>query len=130
MRSWKPRGFQTAIAGPGPDGGVDILASRGPLGFDGPLVCVQVKSSKHPEDVETLRALQGAMSNFKAQHGLLVAWSGFTRAVVREARQNHFQLRLWSAEDLVEEIYRTYDSLPEEVRAILRLERAWILVNA
>lgn len=126
----KADGFQTEIAGPGPDGGVDILASRGPLRFDGPLICVQVKSSKHPEDVDTLRALRGAISNFNAQHGLLVAWSGFTRAVVREARQCYFQIRLWDAKDLVEEIYRTYDRLPEEIRLILRLERVWILMDS
>jgi restriction system protein len=125
----RAEGFQVEVAGPGPDGGVDILASKGLLGFDGPHICVQVKSSKHPEDVVTLRALQGTMRNFKAHQGLLVAWGGFTKASIREARQSHFQLRLWSAEELVDAIYRTYDNLPEEIQLELRLERVWVLTT-
>ena len=124
----RAEGFQVEVAGPGPDGGVDILASKGLLGFDGPYICVQVKSSKHAEDVVTLRALQGTMSNFKADQGLLVAWGGFTKALIREARQSHFHLRLWSAKELVDAIYRTYDSLPEEIQVELRLERVWVLM--
>ena len=32
------------VAPPGPDGGVDIVAGSGPMGFDRPRICVQVKS--------------------------------------------------------------------------------------
>ena len=119
-------GFQTEVAGKGPDGGVDILASKGDLRFGFPHICVQVKSSKHPENVVTLRALRGSMRNFHADQGLLVAWGGFTRALIREARQSYFQIRLWSSKELVEEIYRNYDRLPEDIKLELRLERVWI----
>jgi restriction system protein len=121
-------GFVTQVSPPGPDGGVDILAARGILGFEGPYLCIQVKSSAKPEDVNTLRALKGTMQMFNASQGLLVAWGGFTRAVQREARQSFFTVRLWSATDVLDAIYRVYDRLPEEVQAELPLKRVWALV--
>jgi restriction system protein len=124
----RAQGFVTQVAGPGPDGGADILAARGPIGFDPPYMCVQVKSSKKPEDVATLRALQGTMQTFKATQGLLVCWSGFTKALEREARQSFFTIRLWDARDVVEAIYQTYDQLPDDIKAKLPLERVWMLV--
>ena len=126
-------GFVTELAGPGPDGGVDILAAKGTgtlLAFDGPHLCVQVKSSKKPENVTTLRALQGTMENFTAAQGLLVCWGGFTRAVHREAWKNFFRIRLWSASQVVEAIYRSYDRLSEEIQAEVPLERVWTLVSS
>ena len=38
------QGYVTKKSSPGPDGGVDILAAGGLLGFDTPRICVQVKS--------------------------------------------------------------------------------------
>ncbi len=121
-------GFVAKTSPPGSDGGVDILAGRGPLGFDSPRLCVQVKSSDAPEDVTVLRALQGTMQAFGADQGLLVSWGGFKRSVEQEARQGFFTVRLWSASDLVDALYRTYDKLPEEIQAELPLKRAWVLV--
>ena len=45
------QGYVTRTSPPGPDGGVDILAAKGPLGFDAPRICIQVKSSATPIDV-------------------------------------------------------------------------------
>ena len=39
-------GYRVAVSPPGPDGGVDILAGKGPMGFDSPRICVQVKSGR------------------------------------------------------------------------------------
>lgn len=121
-------GHTTRTSPPGADGGVDILAGRGALGFDGPRLCVQVKSGEKAEDVTALRALQGTMQTFGADQGLLVALGGFTRATTNEARQSFFTVRLWDASDLVDALYQSYDRLPEEVRAELPLKRIWALV--
>ena len=40
----RAQGYKTEVSPPGPDGGVDILAGSGALGFDQPRLCVQVKS--------------------------------------------------------------------------------------
>ena len=121
-------GWVTKSSPPGADGGVDILAGRGPLGLDDPRLCVQVKSQNSPADVTVYRTLQGTMQTFKAQQGLLVCWGGFNRVVLTEARIGHFSVRLWDSSDLVQAIYRTYERLPAEVQAELPLKREWMLV--
>ena len=63
-------GWMTRISVPGPDGGVDILAGRGPLGLDAPRLCVQVKSQNSPADVTVYRTLQGTMQTFKGGAGV------------------------------------------------------------
>lgn len=40
----RAQGYTTYRSQEGPDGGVDILAGSGPLGFGSPRMCVQVKS--------------------------------------------------------------------------------------
>jgi restriction system protein len=121
-------GWVTKVSPPGADGGVDILGGRGPLGLDGPRLCVQVKSQNSPSDVTVYRTLQGTMQTYKAEHGLLVCWGGFNKVVLAEAKSGHFTVRLWDSGDLVEAIYRTYERLPAEIQAELPLKRAWMLV--
>jgi len=121
-------GYKTEVSSPGPDGGVDILAGIGALGFEGPTLCVQVKSSQSPADVNVLRALQGSMSTFKADQGLLVSWGGFTKPVIQEARLSYFSVRLWDADDLLKAVLQNYDRLPEEIQTELPLKRIWTLV--
>lgn len=122
-------GWATKLSPPGPDGGVDIFAGRGPFGLDAPRLCVQVKSQNSPADVNVYRTLQGAMQSFKAEQGLLVCWGGFNKPLLNEAKQGHFTVRLWDSRDLVEAIYRTYERLPAEIQAELPLKRVWMLVR-
>jgi restriction system protein len=122
-------GWSTKLSPPGPDGGIDIFAGRGPFGLDAPRLCVQVKSQNSPADVTVYRTLQGAMQSYKAEQGLLVCWGGFNKVVLNEAKQSHFTVRLWESRDLVEAVYRTYDRLPAEIQAELPLKRVWMLVQ-
>lgn len=91
----KAQGYKVQISPPGADGGVDIIAGYGPMGFDSPRLVVQVKSGDVPIDVKVLRELQGVMKNFRAKHGLLVAWGGYKTSVTKEAAQLFFEIRLW-----------------------------------
>jgi restriction system protein len=122
-------GWATELSPAGPDGGVDVLAGRGPLGLDAPRLCVQVKSQSGKADVNVYRALRGSMQDFKADQGLLVCWGGFTRQVEVEARQAHFSLRLWGSAELVEAILKNYDRLSAEIQAEMPLKRVWMLVE-
>jgi restriction system protein len=122
------QGYVTHRADPGPDGGVDILAGAGPMGFDHPRICVQVKSSSSSADVTVLRNLQGAAQNFAADQSLLVAWGGFNRAVDGEARRSFFTMRLWDSGELVEEVLKYYDRFPDTLKAELPLKKIWGLV--
>lgn len=100
-------GYKIELSPPGADGGVDIIAGQGPMGFDPPRLIVQVKSSDTPADVGVLRELQGVMPSFGGDRGLIVSWGGFKTSVIREARRLFFSIRLWDAGDLVRAIQTT-----------------------
>lgn len=122
------QGYKVQVSSEGPDGGVDIVAGQGPMGFDPPRMVVQVKSSSGPVDVKVLRELQGVMKSFGADHGLIVAWGGYKRSVYKEARRLFFEIRLWDADDLVKAIQANYEKLPDSLQAELPLKRIWTLV--
>jgi restriction system protein len=123
----RAQGYVTLASPPGPDGGVDILAGKGPLGFEEPNLCVQVKSGS-PADVDTLRKLQGTMTTYKARQGLLVSWNGFNQRVLSEGKLSFFMVRFWDADDVIRAIFDTYEKLSDELRAELPLKRVWALV--
>jgi Uncharacterized conserved protein len=125
----KAQGFETQRTPPGPDGGVDIVAGKGALGLEPPKICVQVKSSDEPQGVSVLRQLQGAMSTFGGDIGLIVAWGGFTPALQQEARRQFFKIRLWDQDALLNAIFENYDQLPERIQKDLPLKRVWVLVK-
>ena len=124
----KAQGYKTLTSAPGPDGGVDILAGAGPLGFDNPKICIQVKSSASPVDVKVLRELQGVMSKVRAEQGLLVSWGGFNNKAIQEARDAFFSIRLWDSGNLIEAIFKHYEHFDDELKAELPLKRIWGLV--
>lgn len=123
------QGYITSRSTPGPDGGVDILAGAGQMGFDNPRICVQVKSSSSPVDVSTFRNLVGTMQKFKADQGLLVSWGGFNSKVIEESRLSFFSVRLWDSGDLLSEILGHFEKLPDSLKAELPLKRIWALVQ-
>jgi restriction system protein len=123
----RAQGYTTHISSPGADGGLDILAGSGPLGFDAPRVCVQVKSQDSPIDVGVLRELRGVMEANHAEHGLLVSWGGFKQSVLRESVASYFKIRLWDQGQLLNQLVSNYDRLSETVKADLPLKRIWAL---
>lgn len=122
----RSQGYQTLVSPEGADGGVDIIAGSGPMGFDAPRLCVQVKSGETPIGSAVLRELQGTMHNFNADQGLLVAWGGFAGPLLKEARHLHFTVRLWDAGQVVEQLLRRYEQLSPSLQAELPLKRIWV----
>ena len=121
------KGFTTYVSPAGPDRGVDILASQGSLGFDPPRICVQVKSSSDPVDRQTHDQLVGAMSNHKADYGLLVSWGGFKNSITSDTASHFFKVRLWTHKEIVQEFLRHYKDLPEDIQEIIPLKQIWII---
>lgn len=122
------QGCVTKVSPPGPDGGVDILAGRGPLGFDAPRLIVQVKSQDLKVEAPMLGELTGVMQRYNADNALLVGWGGFTKAAIVEASSAHFKMRLWDSGDVVTAVQEHYEQLPATVRAEVPLKRVWTLV--
>jgi restriction system protein len=125
----RAQGYKTEVSPPGPDGGVDILAGSGALGFDQPRLCVQVKSGSGAEGQKTFNELLGVVSKFASQQGLLVSWGGFTNPVKLDAKKDFFRIRLWDQGDVVDAVLQHYEHLDDEIKAELPLKRIWVMVK-
>jgi len=121
----KAQGYTTYLSPAGADGGADILAGAGPLGFGSPRLCVEVKSESDPISRPTVDRLLGAMSKFGTPEGLFVSWSGFKTNVQKELAQSFFKVRLWTQKDLLEQLFAHYDKLDDDLKAELQLKRIW-----
>ncbi|NTW29640.1 MAG: restriction endonuclease [Coriobacteriia bacterium] len=119
------QGYTTYRSPEGADGGADILAGSGPLGFGEPRLCVEVKSESTPIDRPTVDKLLGAVTKFGATEGLFVAWGGFKSNVQKELAASFFRMRLWTQKELLEELFAHYDSLDDDLKAELPLKRIW-----
>ncbi len=122
------QGFTTYLSSEGPDGGIDILAAGGPLGFDYPKICIQVKSSSTPADVRVIRELGGVMKRVSAEQGIFVSWSGYNKKVKKEAKNDFFSIRLWDSGDVLDAVFKHYSKFDDELKAELPLKRIWALV--
>ena len=123
----KAQGYTTYRSPEGADGGADILAGTGPLGFGSPRLCVEVKSESNPIDRPTVDKLLGAVSKFQADEGLFVSWGGFKGNVQKELAPSFFRVRLWTQKELLEQLFALYDHLDEELKAELPLKRVWMV---
>ncbi|MFJ7668256.1 restriction endonuclease [Lysinibacillus sp. NPDC097195] len=123
----KAKGYTTYRSPEGADGGIDILAASGELGFGGTKICVQVKSHDAPVDRPAMDQLIGTMSNVGAEYGLLVSWRGFKTTVTKEIPKQFFKLRLWDANDVIREIFTHYEQLSLEIKSEIPLKQIWVL---
>ena len=114
----------------GPDGGVDIVAGRGELGFEQPRLCVQVKGRNSRVGLSEYDRLLGNLATYRAEHGLLVSLGGFTKPVRDRNAQSFFQIRLWGAEELAERLLDTYERLPADIRRDVPLRDRKVLEEA
>lgn len=121
----KAQGYTTWQSPAGADGGADILASNGAMGFGDQKICVEVKSGTGTVDRPTVDKLLGAMSKFNSQHGLFVAWGGFKSNVQKELAVSFYRLRLWTQDDVIEQLFSCYEKLDDEIKAELPLKRVW-----
>ncbi|WP_409300893.1 restriction endonuclease [Pseudomonas sp. KCJK8993] len=121
----RAQGFNVWQSPEGADGGVDVLASNGVMGFGGQAICVEVKSGTGLVDRPTVDKLLGAMSKFNASQGLFVAWGGYRGNVQKELASSFFRLRLWNQDDLLDQLFMYYDRLDESIKSELPLKRIW-----
>lgn len=120
-------GYRTYRSPEGPDGGVDILAGHGPMGFDPPRICAQVKSGGKQSEI-AIRELEGVISRLGAEQGLFVSWDGFNNVALKSIRDLFFRVRLWDSKQLMSVLLKNYDNLPDEIQAELPLKRIWVVV--
>ena len=119
--------YQVLETAAGPDGGVDIVAGAGELGFSQPRLCVQVKGRRGPVDLAEYDRLMGNLETFRAEHGLLVSLGGFTKPVRDRNAQTFFRIRLWGPDELAQRLLDAYEELPVDIRADVPLRDRKVL---
>ncbi|WP_235674494.1 restriction endonuclease [Mycolicibacterium pulveris] len=117
-------GMRCMQSPPGPDGGIDIVAGRGLLGLDDPIL-VQVKSGKSQVGSPVVSQLHGVMATHGARQGLLVAWGGLTKPAQEAVKSNQLRVRVWQSEDVVDLVLEHYDHLSGDIRSRVPLKRVW-----
>lgn len=118
-------GYRTRVSPPGPDSGIDIVAHKDELGFEPPIIKVQVKSNDANITPGQVQALNGNVDGNKGEFGLFVALSSFTSAARTFARGKS-NLRLIDGEELVDLILEHYEDFESRYKALLPLKRVYV----
>lgn len=114
--------YNVKVSPKGPDGGVDVLAFKDAFGFEKPIIKVQVKHRKSSASAPEIQQLLGA--NPIEANSLFVSTGGFTSQAEAVARHN--SVRLVDLEELVSLIVNWYENMPNEVRALLPLQKMYV----
>src|SRR5439155_14578271 len=104
------------------DGGVDVIASRDPLGLEPPIIKVQCKRSVAAVGSPDVQRLVGALA--QGELGLFVTLGAYSTEALHleRTRQN---LRLMNGAQLVELILEQYEGLDSEWQRQLPLRRVY-----
>ncbi len=116
-------GYRTRVSPEGPDGGVDVVAHRDELGFEPPIIKVQVKSTEGSVGDPQVSALYGKVGT--QEHGLLITLGTFTNQAKAFAGSKS-NLRLIDGEELVDLILAHYEQFDSRYKAILPLRRVYV----
>lgn len=116
-------GYRTRVSPEGADGGVDILAHKDELGFEPPMIKVQVKSGAGNVGQPEVASLSGILS--QDEYGLFVALGSYTSQAKSFAR-GRSNLRLIDGAELVDIIFRHYDTLDSNYKGLLPLRRVYV----
>jgi restriction system protein len=114
------------VAPPGPDGGIDILAYRDPLGTTDAWIKVQVKLRDQKVAAKDVRELEGLLRK-EGDIGLIVSSGGFTSEADREIRSSTRHIETMDLERVITLWQEHYELLSQAGRALLPLVRVYFL---
>ncbi len=110
------------IASKGPDGGIDIIAYKDPLGAEGPRIKVQVKHRPQEKvSREVVASLAGIIR--VGETGLIMSSGGFAKNAINEMRNANFHIESIDLDNFITLWDQYYDKLSEEDRVLLPLRR-------
>lgn len=116
-------GYRTRVSPEGPDGGIDIIAHKDELGFEPPIIKVQIKSTEGSVSDQIVSALYGKVS--QGEYGLFVTLGTFTKQA-RNFATNISNLRLIDGEELVDLILQHYEQFDSRYKGYLPLRKVYI----
>lgn len=116
-------GYRTRVSPEGPDGGIDIVAHKDELGFEPPIVKVQVKSTEGSIGDPVVSALYGKVS--AGEFGLLVTLGIFTTQAKNFAKSKS-NLRLIDGVELIDLVLTHYEQFDSRYKGLLPLKRVFV----
>lgn len=116
-------GYRCRVSPEGPDGGIDILAHKDELGFEPPIIKVQVKSTESSVGDPVVSALYGKVDN--GEFGLLITLGSYSHPA-RSFAQNKGNLRLIDGQELVDLFLAHYDQFDSKYKGLIPLKRVFI----
>lgn len=117
------------VAPRGPDGGIDVVAYKDPLGTTTPRILVQVKHREQKVHVKEVREMD-ALLRKEGDVGLIVSSGGFTSEAEREIRSSHRHIETMDFDRLLALWQEHYDRIREEGKALLPLAKVYFLAPA
>lgn len=116
-------GYRCRVSPEGPDGGVDILASKDELGFEPPILKVQVKSTEGSVGEPVVSALYGKVA---ANEFALIVTLGTYTPQARNFERSKSNLRLIDSEELVRLVLQHYERFESKYKGLLPLRRVYV----
>ena len=114
------------VAPQGPDGGIDVVAYKDPLGTTTPRIRVQVKHRDQRVTVNEVRELEGVLRR-EGDIGLIVSSGGFTAEAEREIRSSTKHIETMDLARLIKLWQENYDRVKESGKRLLPLVRLFFL---
>ena len=68
-----------------------------------------------------------AVPSHQADQALLVAWGGLNKQAEQLRLTQRLKVRVWTDEDVPDRLFETYEQLPDRIRSLIPLKRAWSL---
>lgn len=116
-------GYRTRVSPEGPDGGIDIIAHKDELGFEPPIIKVQVKSTSGSIGDPEVSSLYGKVG--QNEFGLLVTLGSFSNQSKSFAKSKS-NLRLIDGNELVNLILEHYESFDSGYKGLIPLKKVYI----
>ena len=116
-------GYKTSVSAPGPDRGVDILASPDGFGFEQPRIVVECKHRSGAMGSQQIRSFLGG--RHKDDKGLYVSTGGFSKDARYEAERANIPVTLMDIDQLVDAVIEHYENMDTESRVLLPLVKLY-----
>ncbi len=125
----RAEGMTCKVPPKGPDGGIDIIAGSGVLGISAPTIIVQVKSQSDRVKSEVLDQLGGVVGQQRrGPRPSASTLGGLTaQAQAKVDAQRLEGLAVWDSEELLDRLLKHYEVLPDAIKDLIPLRRAWVI---
>jgi len=115
-------GYHARVTRHSGDGGVDIIAHKDELGFEGPIIRAQCKQTLSTIGGPAVQQLLGAIQS--NEHALFITLGDYSTDAVRIERGKS-NLRLIGRTDLVQLIFNNYERFEARFKTLLPLKRSY-----